>query len=142
MTTDQFDSLRETKTILLTTYKRDGTPVATAVSIAFDGERAFFRTWHKAGKAKRLRRNPAVEVAPATLGGKATGPSLHAHARLLEGADARRAAKALASRHRLLQAVLVPVTHRLMRYRTVHYELLPTSDPGAQPRRTAAGSAV
>jgi len=31
------------KTILLTTYKRDGTPVATPVSLAFDGERAFFR---------------------------------------------------------------------------------------------------
>jgi hypothetical protein len=34
------------KTILLTTYKRDGTPVATPVSLAFDGERAFDRTLH------------------------------------------------------------------------------------------------
>ena len=35
-------SARDAKTILLTTYKRDGTPVATPVSLAFDGERAFF----------------------------------------------------------------------------------------------------
>ena len=28
---------------LLTTYKRDGTPVGTPVSIAFEGDRAFFR---------------------------------------------------------------------------------------------------
>ena len=28
-------SLKDTKTVLLTTYKRDGTPVDTAVSIAY-----------------------------------------------------------------------------------------------------------
>ena len=39
---------REAKTILLTTYKRDGTPVGTPVSIAFDGDRAFFRSYDKA----------------------------------------------------------------------------------------------
>jgi hypothetical protein len=33
--------LRNTKTILLTTFKKDGTPVATPVSIAFDGDRAW-----------------------------------------------------------------------------------------------------
>jgi uncharacterized protein len=37
------------KTILLTTYKRDGTPVATPVSLAFDGERAFFRSYVRRG---------------------------------------------------------------------------------------------
>ena len=34
--------IRDAKTILLTTCKRDGTAVATPVSVAFDGERAFF----------------------------------------------------------------------------------------------------
>jgi PPOX class probable F420-dependent enzyme len=52
-----YEPLRKAKTILLTTYKRDGTPVATPVSIAFDGDRAFFRTWHTAHKTKRLRKN-------------------------------------------------------------------------------------
>jgi hypothetical protein len=73
------------KTILLTTCKRDGTPVATPVSLAFDGERAT----------------------------------------LLDGEQARVAARALARRHRILQAILVPATHRMLRYRTLHYELLP-----------------
>ena len=73
------------KTILLTTYKRDGTPVATPVSLAFDGERGT----------------------------------------LLDGEQARVAARALARRHRILQAILVPAAHRLMRYRTLHYELVP-----------------
>jgi len=117
------EPLRQTKTILLTTYKRDGAGVATPVSIAFDGDRAFFRTWQTSGKAKRLRRDARVEVAPATLRGERTGPAIAARARLLDGADARGAARALARRHRVLQAILVPVTHRLMRYRTLHYEL-------------------
>jgi hypothetical protein len=36
-------SVRNAKTILLTTYRRDETAVGTPVSIAFDGDRAFFR---------------------------------------------------------------------------------------------------
>ena len=119
------DQLRRTKTILLTTYRRDGTPVATPVSIAFDGDRAFFRTWHTAHKATRLRRNPDVEAAPATLKGTPTGPAVPARARLLDGRDAQLAARALARRHRVLHRGLVPFAHRLMRYRTVHYELSP-----------------
>jgi PPOX class probable F420-dependent enzyme len=122
------EALKETKTIQLTTFRRDGTPVATAVSVAFDGERAFFRTWHSAWKAKRLAHNPSVEVAPSNLFGDPTGPAQPARARLLTGAEARTAARALSRRHRALQAVLVPITHRLMRYRTLHYELLRRPD--------------
>jgi len=47
-----FASVRNAKTVLLTTYKRDGTPVGTPVSIAFDGDRAFFRSYDKAWKTK------------------------------------------------------------------------------------------
>ena len=116
-------SLKNTKTVLLTTYKRDGTPVDTAVSIAFDGDRAYFRSYDKAWKTKRLRRNPNVRVAPATLRGTATGPALDARATLLDGAEAQAAARTLARRHRVLHAVVVPLVHRLRRHRTMHYEL-------------------
>ena len=118
-------SISDAKTILLTTYKRDGTAVATPVSLAFDGERAYFRSYDKAWKTKRLRHNPAVQAAPATLRGKPTGPAIRARATLLDGEQARVAARALARRHRVLQAILVPAAHRLMRYQTMHYELIP-----------------
>lgn len=117
------ESLKGTKTIVLTTYKRDGTPVPTPVSIAFNGDRAFFRSYDKAWKTRRLRNNPQVTAAPATLRGKPTGPAVPARAALLTGADARAAARALARRHPMLQGVLVPLTHRIMRYQTMHYEL-------------------
>ena len=121
-------AVRTAKTILLTTYRRDGTPVETPVSIAFESGRAFFRSYDKAWKTKRLRNNPHVQIAASTLRGKRIGPLIHAQATLLEGEQARIAAKALARRHRLLQAVLVPLAHRLMHYQTMHYELRP--DPG------------
>jgi|SRR5580658_6534972 PPOX class probable F420-dependent enzyme len=122
-----FEQVRNAKTILLTTYRRDGTGVDTPVSIAFDGDRAFFRSFDKAWKTKRLRRNPEVRLAQCTVRGKATGPSLRGQARLLDGEQARVAARALARRHRVLQAALVPLSHKLLRYQTMHYELLPAS---------------
>ncbi len=117
------EPLKQTKTILLTSYKRDGTPIRTPVSVAFDGDRAFFRSYDKAWKTKRLRNNPRVEVAPCTMRGKPTGEEIAAQATLLDDEEARKAAKALARRHRVLQAILVPLGHRLMHYKTMHYEL-------------------
>jgi uncharacterized protein len=120
---DDLALVRSAKTILLTTYRRDGTPVATPVSIAFAGDRAYFRSYDKAWKTRRLRNNARVDVAASTLRGKPTGPSVAARAVLLDGEQARAAAHALARRHPVLQGVLVPLAHRLMRYRTMHYEL-------------------
>jgi uncharacterized protein len=56
--------------------------------------------------------------------GRVNGPTVRATARLLQDGDASLAASALATRHRVLQAVLVPLVHRLMDYRTLHYELI------------------
>lgn len=119
------ESLRGAKTVLLRTFKRDGTPVPTPVSIAFGGDRAFFRSHEQAVKSKWLRNNPNVEVAPSTLGGRVTGPTIVARAVLLTDGKANIAAKALAREHRIRQGVLVPLTYRLMGYRTLHYELTP-----------------
>jgi len=125
-----FDPLRSGRTALLTTYKRDGTPVATPVTIAVEGERAFVRTWDSAWKARRMRNNPGVLVAPSTLRGCPTGDAIRARSRLLDGEEARRAARALARRQPILQGVLVPLAHRVMRYRTLHYELTPDATLG------------
>jgi PPOX class probable F420-dependent enzyme len=120
------DSLTDQKTVLLTTYKRDGTPVGTPVNLAVEGDVAYFRTWDTAWKARRLRNNPDATVAPSTPTGKPTGPAISGRTRLLEGEEARHAARLIAGKHPLLQRVLVPLAHRLTRKRTVHYELTPT----------------
>ena len=113
------------QTVLLTTFRRDGTPVGTPVSIAVAGDRAFVRTWEAAGKLRRIRNNPVVEVAPATWRGKPTGSAIRARARLLAEPEAAEAGRALARKHPLLHGLLVPLAHRLRRYRTVHLELRP-----------------
>ena len=113
------------RTVLLVTYRRDGTPVGTAVNIAVEGNRAFFRTPHRTGKVKRLRNNPNVEIAPSTMRGKPTGPAIRAQARLLSGDEAKIAANAIERKYRILQGILVPLAHRLVRAKTLHYELTP-----------------
>lgn len=113
------------KTILLTSYRKDGTPVGTPVHIAVDGDRAYVRTFDKAWKVKRMQHNPEVEIAPSTVRGAPTGPAIRARARLLDGEESARAGRALARKHRLMHGVLVPLFHRIKRYRTLHYELTP-----------------
>ena len=113
------------KYVLLTTYRRDGTPVGTPVNIAVEGDRAFVRTWDTAWKVKRIRNNSEVEVAPSTLRGKPTGPAIRAHARILDGDESAYAGRAIARKHRILHGLLVPLVHRLRRNKTVHIELKP-----------------
>lgn len=116
------------KTVLLTTYRRDGTPVGTPVNIAVDGDRAVVRTFTKSGKFKRIRNNQEVEVAPSTVRGKPTGPGIRARARVLSGAESAYAGRAIAGKHPILHGVFVPLTHRLGRRKfgkTVHMELTP-----------------
>jgi PPOX class probable F420-dependent enzyme len=121
------ESLTNQKTVLLTTYKRDGTPVGTAVNLAVEGDVGYFRTWETSWKARRLRNNPEVEIAPSTQSGKPTGPALRGRTRLLDGDEARHAARLIARKHPVLQRITVPVFHRLTRKRTMHYEVTPTA---------------
>src|SRR5437773_1747672 len=122
---DLLEPLIHQRAVLLTSYRRDGTPVGTAVNIAVDGDRAFVRTPHRTGKVKRLRNNPNVEIAPSTMRGKPTGPAIRAQARLLSGDEAKIAANAIERKYRILQGILVPLAHRLVRAKTLHYELTP-----------------
>jgi PPOX class probable F420-dependent enzyme len=114
------------KTVLLTTYRCDGTPVGTPVHIVVEGDRAYFRTWDTAWKLKRIRKNPAVEVAPSTTGGTPTGPAIHTRARILAGDESVHAARAIAHKYPILHGVLIPFFHRLRHYRTMQIELTPT----------------
>lgn len=118
----------EQKTVLLTTYRRNGTPVPTRVSIAVDGDRALVRGFEKAGKTRRLRNDPSVEVAPCNSRGIPTGQAIRAAARLLDGDESRRAALLLRRKYPLLHGLMVPLAHRIGRSktgRTVHFELIP-----------------
>jgi PPOX class probable F420-dependent enzyme len=111
--------------VLLTPYKRDGTPIGTPVNIAVDGNRAFVRTFDSAWKLKRIHNNPEVEIAPSTWRGRPTGPAIRARARLLEDEESAYAGRLLVRKHPILHLILVPLVHRLRGNETVHIELRP-----------------
>lgn len=116
------------KTVSLTTYRKNGEPGNTPVSIAVDGDRAYVRSFEKSLKTRRLARNPRVQVAASTGLGTVTGEPVEARMRRLDGAEYRHAARVLRRKHPMLHGVLVPFMHRIGRSktgRTVHFELLP-----------------
>ncbi len=115
--------------VVLTTYKRDGTLVGTAVNIVVEGDRAYFRTWDTAWKLRRIRNNPEVQFAPSTARGKPAAPAIGARARVLEGEGSARAGKLLARKYPALHGLLVPLVHRLRGNKTMHVELTPTEAP-------------
>jgi uncharacterized protein len=125
-TSERWAPLARSWTVLLTTYKKDGSAVGTPVNLAVEGDRAFFRSYDKAWKTKRIRNNPVVEVAPSSVRGKPRGPAIHANARLLEGDDERHAAEVIGQKYPIFQKRLIRLGHRIARYRTMHYELTVT----------------
>jgi uncharacterized protein len=132
VTTDRqpgyFGPVSDAKYMLLTTFRRDGTPVATPVHVATEpenGDVAYFRTWNTTGKAKRLRHTSAVRVAPSTFRGQTVGPAIRAEAYLLDGEASQRAARLLASKHPILHGRLIPWYHRRRGWITQQYRLDP-----------------
>ena len=129
-------ALADERTVVLTTFRRDGRAVPTPMSIVLDGDRAFMRTWSTSGKMKRLRRDPSATVAPSTARGQVTGTAYPVRAVVVTGRDADRAASLLARKHPVLHGLAVPVAHRVTRRQPVYLELLPQR--GSEPIRRAA----
>lgn len=121
--TGPFDRFADQRNVLLTTYRRDGTPVATPVHVAVDGEVAYVRTFDPSGKLKRIRRRSDVEIAPSTFRGRVTGPAQRATARILSGEESDRAARLLAAKYPFLHGRLIPWYHRRKGLVTTHLEL-------------------
>ena len=73
------------KYISLTTFKKDGTAVATPVwVVSDDGRRLLVLTGPQTWKVKRLRRDPRVIVAASDYRGRMRGESFEGVGRLLD----------------------------------------------------------
>lgn len=128
-----FVTHKSVKRLLVTSFKPDGTAVATAVRVALDGDRACFRTLGTSGMSKRLGRSDWVQVAPCSaLGFVRYGAPVGATARLLAGEPASRAAGLLAREHPAWHGTLGSLLRRVTGWQTVYYELRAGSTgPGA-----------
>jgi uncharacterized protein len=71
------------KYISVTTFRKNGVGVATPVWFGEENGKLYVMTRSDMGKAKRIRNNPQVRVAPCTIRGTVTGPEFAAIARIL-----------------------------------------------------------
>jgi uncharacterized protein len=85
--------------ILLTTFRKDGTPVPTPVwSVSMDDE-LWIWTAPDAGKVKRIRRNGEIRVVPCSLRGRPHGVPVPGHAELVDRSEALRVMAALVAKY-------------------------------------------
>jgi PPOX class probable F420-dependent enzyme len=80
----EVDRLSAGKYLLLTTFRKDGTPVPTPVWVTRDDDRLLVWTGADSGKVKRIRRDSRVELSPCDARGTATGPAVPGSAQLLD----------------------------------------------------------
>jgi len=83
MSQDIPSAIRGQKYISLTTFRKNGTKVATPVWFGEEGDKLYVMTRSDMGKTKRIRNNPQVMVAPCTIRGKVTGTQVAALAHIL-----------------------------------------------------------
>jgi uncharacterized protein len=92
----------------VTSYKRDGTGVATPVWFVSDGSRLFAFTDLHSAKVKRIRRNPHVLVASCRPGGKLRSEPVSANAEVLTAdAELERVKKLLLARYKITYPVVM-----------------------------------
>lgn len=101
--------------LLLTTFRRDGTPVRTPVWCAptADGRIGVW-TATDTGKVKRVRRSGAVEVAECDRRGTPLGPAVAGTAEILDAEGTRAVRAAVMRKYGLLGRILV-TTSRVFR---------------------------
>ncbi len=87
-----FSHLRNHKYIDLVTFRKNGAGVHTPVWFAGDDDHLYIFSNPKAGKVKRIRNNPSVEIAPCTMRGKVLGAHVPATARVASDRNSARAA--------------------------------------------------
>jgi PPOX class probable F420-dependent enzyme len=110
---------------LVTTFRRDGTGVATPMHLAVDGDHGYFGTASDTAKVKRIRRDPNGQVAACSAGGKISGPTFACRLRILQGEEAVRAERAIKRKYPIAQGMLISLIKALKRDRGVYVELTP-----------------
>jgi uncharacterized protein len=93
--TSPFAALRAENYASLTTFRKNGVAVATAMWFAQESDIIYIYTSSTAGKVKRIRHTSHVTLAPCTASGKVTGETIDATARILS--DPQEIARAEAS---------------------------------------------
>ncbi|MGK5696486.1 PPOX class F420-dependent oxidoreductase [Streptomyces sp. URMC 128] len=93
------DELGAGKYLLITSYRRNGTPVATPVWVVRDGDALGAWTSADSWKVKRIRNRADVLVGPCDLRGRPTGEQLPATAEICDAATIARYRQLIARKY-------------------------------------------
>lgn len=94
-----FEVLEGHRYMRLTTFRKSGEGVPTTVWFARVGDRLNVVTDIESGKARRIRGNPWVKIAPSDYRGRPRGGSVDAEARIMNEAEGETADRALKEKY-------------------------------------------
>jgi uncharacterized protein len=133
----------EGKYLSLTSFRRDGTGVATPVWFVQENGRLFVKTDSDSYKVKRIASNPSVTVAACTASGRLRGEPSPAHAEILPKSEAHRVEDLMARKYRLDRRTILPLYHAVQRLRghrasgdSVYLAITPSAPSGGDRNRT------
>lgn len=96
------EQLSSEKYTSLTTFRKDGSPVATPVWVLPAGDGAAVWTVSDSWKVKRVRNNPRVTLAACDVRGNVRGEAVEGRARIGDHAERDHFAGALARKYKML----------------------------------------
>ncbi|WP_432193260.1 PPOX class F420-dependent oxidoreductase [Streptomyces sp. bgisy027] len=101
------EQLAAGKYMLITSYRRNGAPVATPVWVVRDGDTLGVRTPADSWKVKRIRARGDILVGPCDLRGTPTGDSVPATAEITDAATGARYRSLIARKYGIVGRLMI-----------------------------------
>ena len=105
------------KYLSVTSFKRDGTGVATPVWFVADNGNLLIETERDSFKARRIRRNSSVLIAACTASGRLRGEQVTAEASFLPESEREHVEQLMAHKYRVDRMLILPVYRAIQRLR-------------------------
>jgi len=105
------------KYLSLTSFRRDGSGVATPMWFVADNGHLVVQTDADSNKVKRIRRDPHVRIAVCDARGRPRGEAVDAEARILPESERERVERLLAQKYRIDRFTVLPLYRLVMRLR-------------------------
>ncbi|MFW0787711.1 PPOX class F420-dependent oxidoreductase [Gordonia sp. CPCC 206044] len=103
-----FGDVAQAKYVVLTTYRKDGTPVSSPLWAVADGDELLMWTPSDSWKVKRIRRDPHVVVqASDARGSTVHGNPVNATAQILDAAGTERVRRHIIGKYGLIGRLVV-----------------------------------
>ncbi len=126
LTTSTFEHFAQSHTIMLTTFRRNGTPVGTPIWLIVRDGIIYVKTYSDLGKVKRIRNTSRVLVAPCTRTGKVTGQTYEGRARLMAAGEGMDVLRAIRQRYGFQDGLITQINWWRGHREPIAIEIIPT----------------